>query len=70
MNQQRILDLSVPTIGQSEFVVFDSNRLASQFLGEWPSANHQGLERCTILFGESGSGKSHLAKDWGTEIRL
>lgn len=64
MTKQRTLELVLPNRGLAEFLIFDSNRLASEFLESWPKSNHQGLERCAILSGDSGSGKSHLGGQW------
>ncbi|MDI9409285.1 MAG: hypothetical protein QM523_08575 [Candidatus Pacebacteria bacterium] len=64
MSGQRTFELLLPTRRGAEFLVFDSNRLASEFLASWPGSGHQGLERCVILCGDSGSGKSHLALQW------
>ena len=64
MTSQRTLELVVPSEGREEFLIFDSNRLASEFLERWPTPSHQGLERCAILCGDSGYGKSHLAEQW------
>jgi chromosomal replication initiation ATPase DnaA len=47
----------VPRLGEADFMLTDSNRIAAQWLsrrGDWPMPR-------TVLIGPAGSGKSHLA---------
>ena len=64
MSRQPLLQLSLPSRPAKEFLVFDSNRMAADALAQWPSHDDRGLQRCAILSGESGSGKSLLAAQW------
>ncbi|MCX8502118.1 MAG: hypothetical protein ORO03_10580 [Alphaproteobacteria bacterium] len=69
MIRQPLLQLALPQSGVKEFLVFESNRIAAESLALWPADLHRGLQRCAILCGDAGSGKSHLAEQWAQKHR-
>mgnify|MGYP001186743771 CR=1 FL=1 len=45
---------------KDDFLVFESNKEAFKLINEWPDWS----SRKTIIFGDKGTGKTHLAKIW------
>jgi chromosomal replication initiation ATPase DnaA len=66
--QQIPLDLqSVPALGREDFFVGTCNRFAVHWVEEWPKAWHP--FPALIIYGEKGSGKTHLAEVWRKKSR-
>mgnify|MGYP001546667695 CR=1 FL=1 len=60
--QQLTLDLPHHTaLGLEDFYESDSNRMALQFIRNWPES---GLDRRVLITGPEGCGKTHLAHVW------
>lgn len=58
---QLILDLGHrPALGREDFLVAPGNRVAVDWIDRWPDWPQPGL----ALYGDAGSGKTHLAHVW------
>lgn len=61
--RQLPLDLkSVPALGREDFFVSECNQFAVHWIEEWPHAWHP--FPALIIYGETGSGKTHLGEVW------
>ncbi|MDR0677237.1 MAG: hypothetical protein LBF57_00985 [Holosporaceae bacterium] len=59
--QQEIFEFpQIDRLDWSDFVVSEENRKAVRYLIEWPNWESNGI----IIYGESGTGKTHLAALW------
>ncbi len=49
---------------QDDYFVTESNKVAKQWIDKWPDWGDAVLSNITIIYGEEGSGKTHLSKIW------
>ncbi|NRA74195.1 MAG: hypothetical protein HRU36_05625 [Rickettsiales bacterium] len=64
-DQQYSLDLKFPiSFREEDYIVTNSNYLAWKFIKKWPIWGSNNLSNIACIYGESSSGKSHLASIW------
>jgi len=65
ISQQYLLDLKTPiSFREEDYLVTNSNYLAWKFIKKWPNWGSNRMSNIACVYGESGSGKSHLASIW------
>ncbi len=56
--------LSKPTYLEEDYFVAESNYQAKKWIDQWPNWGNSSLSNISIIIGDYGSGKTHLAQIW------